>query len=258
MQHFDGETALRYARSRHSTSDFDRSARQQLLLSALGAKVKSLSLTDRIRVASDVYQRLQEHVLSTFTPRQMLLLAQIGSTLRRDRIITMQLNFYSGGDNSEAQAGGFVIPAPPELYEGASVLLPLGLPGKAADWKQIRTFTAFLLRERQLYSTNPVFEIRDAGAPPLQAWKLRNELLRYGLQVLPINDISTGSGATDYVSAYYRDAAFEPAASFAAKLLSIPVARMTDEGSGSGNVILLLGSGFKFNPFVTLSGAVLR
>ncbi len=31
-QDFDGATALKYARSRHSTSDFDRSERQQLLL----------------------------------------------------------------------------------------------------------------------------------------------------------------------------------------------------------------------------------
>ncbi len=42
MQVFDGETALRYARSRHSTSDFDRSERQQLLIKAI--KDKALSL----------------------------------------------------------------------------------------------------------------------------------------------------------------------------------------------------------------------
>jgi LCP family protein required for cell wall assembly len=29
LQHFDGDKALKYARSRHSTSDFDRSKRQQ-------------------------------------------------------------------------------------------------------------------------------------------------------------------------------------------------------------------------------------
>jgi polyisoprenyl-teichoic acid--peptidoglycan teichoic acid transferase len=38
----DGETALSYARSRHSTSDIDRSLRQQLIINAI--KTKSLSL----------------------------------------------------------------------------------------------------------------------------------------------------------------------------------------------------------------------
>jgi anionic cell wall polymer biosynthesis LytR-Cps2A-Psr (LCP) family protein len=41
LQNFDGETALRYARSRHSTSDMDRSNRQQQIINAI--KTKSLS-----------------------------------------------------------------------------------------------------------------------------------------------------------------------------------------------------------------------
>ena len=32
LQTFNGERALKYARSRHSTSDFDRSERQQLII----------------------------------------------------------------------------------------------------------------------------------------------------------------------------------------------------------------------------------
>ena len=36
QRHLDGETALKYARSRHSTSDFDRSRRQQQILTAIG------------------------------------------------------------------------------------------------------------------------------------------------------------------------------------------------------------------------------
>jgi LCP family protein required for cell wall assembly len=40
LQHMDGETALRYVRSRHGSSDFDRAARQQQVVIAL---VRSLS-----------------------------------------------------------------------------------------------------------------------------------------------------------------------------------------------------------------------
>ena len=39
LQHLDGDTALKYARSRHSTSDFSRSIRQQLILKGIKDKV---------------------------------------------------------------------------------------------------------------------------------------------------------------------------------------------------------------------------
>jgi anionic cell wall polymer biosynthesis LytR-Cps2A-Psr (LCP) family protein len=38
-QHLDGKTALKYARSRHTTSDFARSLRQQELIIAIKDKM---------------------------------------------------------------------------------------------------------------------------------------------------------------------------------------------------------------------------
>lgn len=257
LQHFDGETALKYARSRHSTSDFDRSARQQRILSALGATVKGMSFIERLRLLPTMYQRLQAHILSTFTPGQFILLGQLGSTIQRDRILTMQLNFYTGGDTAEAAAGGLVYPAPPELYEGAAVLLPLSLYGQESNWKQIRTFTAFLVRYRSLLFQHPVVDIRSAGVQTIQAWRLRNEFLRYGFTALPLAKKPSASGSTLYSAVYYKEEKFRPAATFTAQLLKLPVAQLLDD-TGSGNVMLLLGSDFKFQPFVTLSGAVLR
>jgi LCP family protein required for cell wall assembly len=43
MQHMDGNTALMFARSRETTSDFDRAKRQQLVLTAIKTKVTSTS-----------------------------------------------------------------------------------------------------------------------------------------------------------------------------------------------------------------------
>jgi len=41
IQNMNGETALEYARSRHSTSDFSRSLRQQIIIKAIIDKIKS-------------------------------------------------------------------------------------------------------------------------------------------------------------------------------------------------------------------------
>ena len=44
--HLDGTAALRVARSRHSTSDYSRAERQQLILEALMGELKAMDLTD--------------------------------------------------------------------------------------------------------------------------------------------------------------------------------------------------------------------
>lgn len=47
-QHLDGPTALEYVRSRHSTTDFDRSARQQQVLSAMRLKLDNAGIVGQL------------------------------------------------------------------------------------------------------------------------------------------------------------------------------------------------------------------
>lgn len=60
--HMDGELALKYARSRETTSDFDRSARQQLVMSALKAKVTSLDVLTNPAKLSNLINVLGSHM----------------------------------------------------------------------------------------------------------------------------------------------------------------------------------------------------
>ena len=50
--HLDGTEALRVARSRHSTSDYSRAARQQLILEGIKAKAMSLGIGDAATLMS--------------------------------------------------------------------------------------------------------------------------------------------------------------------------------------------------------------
>jgi len=53
LQKMDGKTALRYSRSRKTTSDFDRSARQQLVLTSLKKKALSLGvLSNPVKISN--------------------------------------------------------------------------------------------------------------------------------------------------------------------------------------------------------------
>lgn len=53
--HLTGEEALMYARSRKSTSDFDRSERQQQVIQAIRVKLKRFNLIDNVDKAIDLF-----------------------------------------------------------------------------------------------------------------------------------------------------------------------------------------------------------
>jgi len=60
QHHLDGEEALKYARSRESTSDFSRAARQQNVLSALRSKVMQLDNVMDLKQLTSIFQTALE------------------------------------------------------------------------------------------------------------------------------------------------------------------------------------------------------
>lgn len=58
----DGQTALKYARSRKSTSDFDRAERQQQVINAVKQKAKDLNIISRLDLATKVYAKIKDNI----------------------------------------------------------------------------------------------------------------------------------------------------------------------------------------------------
>lgn len=71
----DGERALWYARSRHGSTDFDRSDRQQRLLLSLKSRVRDPSILARL---PSLMTSLAEAVQTDVSPREALTLASLG------------------------------------------------------------------------------------------------------------------------------------------------------------------------------------
>jgi len=83
IHHMDGATALRYARSRHSTNDFDRARRQQQVLKTAWQKALSLDLLPRI---PQLWQEFKDSVKTDLGLDDMLSLARFGTKLRPQAI----------------------------------------------------------------------------------------------------------------------------------------------------------------------------
>lgn len=103
VQNMDGETALRYARTRHGSSDFDRARRQQQILLAIRDKALSLNLLPKL---PDLIRSLGHTVDTDLTPGEVLALAPIAARIDPARIktavidetMTLRVIMESGAD----------------------------------------------------------------------------------------------------------------------------------------------------------------
>lgn len=110
--HFDGEMALKYARTRHTSNDFARARRQQQVLLAILDRVTSHELLPELaRNAPSLYKTLQDSVSTDLALDQMLALGNMAIEVDRDTI------HFAVLDQTCTQP--YVTP------EGAQVLIPL-------------------------------------------------------------------------------------------------------------------------------------
>jgi len=87
-QHFDGEMALKYARTRHTEGgDFDRAKRQQQVLQAVFEQVMQLDKLPQIAAqASNLWETLENSVVTDLKLDQIIALAQLASEVNPDDI----------------------------------------------------------------------------------------------------------------------------------------------------------------------------
>jgi LCP family protein required for cell wall assembly len=107
MHHMNGEEALRYARSRKSTNDFDRGRRQRKVLMALWDQALTLDVVPRL---PQLWLAMADSFKTDMPLEEVINFAYLGTTIERQRIRSKAI------DASMTQ--GWTTP------EGAAVLLP--------------------------------------------------------------------------------------------------------------------------------------
>jgi len=107
LQEMDGVTALRYARSRYTTNDYDRGRRQRQVILAMWDKAMSLNLLPKW---PQLFDEMSSSIQTDLSPVELAGLAYIGTQLKMDRIKSRAI------DNRTTIP--YVTP------EGAQVLLP--------------------------------------------------------------------------------------------------------------------------------------
>lgn len=113
-QHMNGDLALKFARSRETTSDFDRAARQQKLLAALKDKVFSLGTLSNPSKISKLIDTVGSHVRTDLSFNDLKQLIKItkdidGNAAPRKVLDTSEAGLLEFGN--VAGAGSIEVPA---------------------------------------------------------------------------------------------------------------------------------------------------
>lgn len=110
QHHFDGLTALKYARTRHQDSDFGRAQRQQALILALRQQILNRGLTSLLLDAPNLYRQVEQGVRTDLSLDQLLRLAQTASQVEDGGIQNDVLDYrYVSGYTTEAGASVLIL-----------------------------------------------------------------------------------------------------------------------------------------------------
>jgi LCP family protein required for cell wall assembly len=186
LQTIDGQTALKFARSRQTTSDFSRAQRQQQLLISIRDKALQLDILTSPDRISELYKSIEKNVKTNLTIRDIISLAGLATDFNRNNILSVVLN------NDFNTKGGFLYTPPRSQYMGASVLLP-------AD-KTLSQIHTFIRLHRQFPSVmnNPMpIDIVNGTNISGLARNTANVFTRFGFQ---INQVSSDDNRIENLS----------------------------------------------------------
>jgi polyisoprenyl-teichoic acid--peptidoglycan teichoic acid transferase len=130
--HLDGIAALRVARSRHTSDDFDRARRQQLVIAGIKDRFDKLGAGE-VKTFYQLIQSLTAYVDTDFSPFELARLylenrnmaVRTGGGLTTDNILVATYSNLLGTDKDEDDLDD-------DFYKGLWILVP-----KENNWKLI-------------------------------------------------------------------------------------------------------------------------
>jgi len=196
----DGETALKYARSRKTTSDFDRAARQQKVLEAIREKALEEDLLTNPKKLKKIWNIFDDRIETNLRFREMIMIGKIADGFDKKNIVSMVLN------DEPTFRGGILYSPNREDYNGAAVLLPQG-----DSFQRIHAITDILFSHPLVAIDNLAIEVLNGSGTPRTAEKAAYALNRYGLNTARINNYPGGELEKTTIYIYNEEVAGETA-----------------------------------------------
>jgi len=180
----DWEVALMYARSRHSTSDFDRSMRQQEILSSLRDSVWKLwYFKDRKKII-ELYDIFTQYVETDMSLANMISIWWEIRSWDNTKTISFNLNDSCYIGSLTCSVWGFLYLPIRDFFGWASVLLTKWSDVSNLDeFDEVVRFSDFIYEFPEIYTRPQEIVIYNTTRIPLYAWELANILYPYWFSI---------------------------------------------------------------------------
>ncbi len=187
---FDWDVALMYARSRHSTSDFDRSLRQQQIIEAVRKKLNEWWFFSKIYKIKKFYDVFKKYVDTNLTVIDILKIFNEVWNNKKYKILSFNINDSCFFWDPNCKMGWFLYAPQRDLYWGASVLLPNNAYlGNISDYKNIRKYSNLIFNYPEIYTEKLKINILNSTKVRWIAWDLATKLIKYWLNIPKLNSI---------------------------------------------------------------------
>lgn len=226
--HLDGKTALKYARSRETTSDFDRSRRQQQVMVAVRDKALSAGVLTNPKKISDILKIMGDHLRTDIQLREMERLFSLAKDIDISDITTKVLDNSSEGLLTSG------------AIEGGYYLIPKAGVG---NYEAIQRLAHEIFTDPYLKKENAKIEVLNASNTSGLALQASELLKSYGYNVVRVekySEILEQSVIYDYSGGKYP---------FTSKFLNErfkinPVAK-SKSGTDQADFVVIIGNQYK-------------
>ncbi len=190
-QQLDGATALKYARSRKTTSDFDRARRQQDVIYAVKEKaLQTEILFDGDKIA-ELLNTLKANIQTNINVKEVLTLGSIASDYNQSQITHRLIH------DDQYSCGGILYTPVRELYGGLFVLVPAG------GLESIHRYTDLNFNHPKVAHTDTNIHILNGTARAYAATETKQILQRLCFNVPGFGNALTKEVAT--TTYYYQE-----------------------------------------------------
>ncbi len=186
--HLDGETALKYARSRKTTSDFDRAERQQQIIFAIKQKAlstKTILDTEKIK---NLLNALKNNIETNIKVNEIITFGSIASEFGEGSILHRLIHDDPG------QCGGLLYTPMRQYYYGMFVLIPAG------GFDYIHLYADLNFNHQLISKENPTIHILNSTKTPGVAAETKQVLRRF---CFDINRFGNGNNKDLKETTYY-------------------------------------------------------
>ncbi len=226
QQHMDGTTALKYARSRETSSDFDRAARQQKVIQALRERISNKGYLANPKNLLSLVSIASEHIRTDFSTNDIGALANLAKEIDYSKTVSKVLTNGTGGELvSDSSSGTYV-------------LLP-----KGGNWEIVQKVAHELFTDPDLKREDAKIEVVNGTKTSGLGGKLADTLKSYNYTIV---SIVSGKATAKTTINDYTNGAKSVTIEFLEKRLGVKSTKITRPSSASNvDISVIIGEDYK-------------